>query len=204
MGTRPILYYIHDPMCSWCWGFKTCWDDMQAQLSDKLSIHYVVGGLAPETHEPMPMEMRETLQQTWQRVSEKTGAAFNYDFWTSNTPMRSTYPACKAVLLARDEGKELEMISAIQQFYYQQAGNPSDYGQLCLLAEGLGLEVEAFRREVQSDPANQRLLDEIMFAESLGAQGFPSLVLDKDGEKIFIPHSYTDVEDNLRRIEHYL
>jgi putative protein-disulfide isomerase len=20
---KNILYYVHDPMCSWCWGFET-------------------------------------------------------------------------------------------------------------------------------------------------------------------------------------
>ncbi|MDH5360344.1 MAG: DsbA family protein [Gammaproteobacteria bacterium] len=204
MGTRPILYYIHDPMCSWCWGFKSGWDAMRERLSDRVEIRYVVGGLAPECHEPMPMEMREMLEQTWQRVSEKTGASFNHDFWRNNTPMRSTYPACKAVLLARDQGKELEMIAAIQALYYQQAGNPSEYETLYKLASGLGMDMEAFKLSMHAETTEQRLREEIMFAESLGAQGFPSLVLEKDGEQIFIQHSYTDVEENLRRITSYL
>ena len=201
---KPVLYYIHDPMCSWCWGFKNSWEAMQAQLSEKLDIRYVLGGLAPETQEPMPMDMREMLEQTWHRVSEKTGARFNYDFWRNNTPMRSTYPACKAVLLARDAGKELAMIAAIQALYYQQAGNPSDYEQLYLLAEKTGMDVEVFKPAIHAVGTQQRLLQEIMFAESLGAQGFPSLVLEKGGERIFIPHSYTDAEANLKRIEQYL
>ncbi|MDH5359971.1 MAG: DsbA family protein, partial [Gammaproteobacteria bacterium] len=182
----PILYYIHDPMCSWCWGFKSAWDRMRDRLADRVEIRYVVGGLAPECHDPMPMDMREMLEQTWQRVSEKTGARFNHDFWRNNTPMRSTYPACKAVLLARDAGKELEMLSAIQALYYQQAGNPSEYEALCTLASELGMDVESFRQSIQAEATEQRLRAEIMFAESLGAQGFPSLVLEKDGEQIFI------------------
>ncbi|MDH5184988.1 MAG: DsbA family protein [Gammaproteobacteria bacterium] len=201
---KPILYYIHDPMCSWCWGFKTTWDAMCERLEGSVEIRYVLGGLAAESHTPMPMDMRESLEQTWQSVSEKTGARFNHDFWRSNTPMRSTYPACKAVLLARDAGKEREMITAIQQCYYQQAGNPSIYDQLSLLAEGLDMDVKGFQQSIQSEILNQRLQEEIMFAESLGAQGFPSLVLEVDGQRTFISHSYTDIEENLKRIQHYL
>lgn len=201
---KPVLYYIHDPMCSWCWGFKTTWDAMRERLGDSVEIRYVLGGLAAESHTPMSMDMRESLEQTWQSVSEKTGARFNHDFWRSNTPMRSTYPACKAVLLARDAGKEQEMITAIQLCYYQQAGNPSVYDQLFLLAGGLDMEVKGFQQSIQSETLNQRLQEEIMFAESLGAQGFPSLVLERDGERCFISHSYTDVEENISRIESYL
>lgn len=204
MGTKPILYYIHDPMCSWCWGFKATWDAMRERLAASVEIRYVLGGLAPESHEPMPLEMRESLEQTWQRVSEKTGARFNHAFWRDNTPKRSTYPACKAVLLARDAGKELQMITAIQQLYYQQAGNPSDYKALYPLAAELGLDSEAFQQAMHAEETERRLREEIIDAESLGAQGFPSLVLESNGEYSFISHSYTDVEENLRCIRQYL
>jgi protein-disulfide isomerase-like protein with CxxC motif len=39
-----------------------------------------------------------------------------------------------------------------------------------------------------------------MLTEQLGAQGFPSLVLQYDGTTHFIEHSYTDVEENLKKI----
>ncbi|MFT6977114.1 MAG: putative protein-disulfide isomerase, partial [Shewanella psychromarinicola] len=22
------LYYVHDPMCSWCWGYRPTWDTL--------------------------------------------------------------------------------------------------------------------------------------------------------------------------------
>ena len=201
---KPIIYYIHDPMCSWCWGFKSCWDQMCEQLKLKFDIRYVVGGLAPETSEPMSDEMQKSLQQTWKRVHEITGAEFNFSFWTENIPLRSTYPACKAVLLARDARLEKEMILAIQQLYYQNAGNPSSYTQLSDVAVQLGINRDDFIQAMHGDEIEQRLRDEIIFAEMLGAQGFPSLVLEVNGEYIFIPHSYTDVAENIARIEAHL
>lgn len=200
----PVLYYIHDPMCSWCWGFKSTWDAMRERLAERLEIRYVLGGLAPESHEPMPEGMRESLEQTWRAVAEKTGVSFNHDFWRNNIPKRSTYPACKAVLLAADAGLGLAMVSAIQHLYYQQAGNPSDYEALVQLARAQGMDAVAFEQAMHSEVTEQRLQDEIMFAESLGAQGFPSLVLERLGKYYFLPHSYTDLEANLRQIEQYL
>lgn len=198
------LYYIYDPMCSWCWGFKQTWQQLQLRLQDKLKIQYVVGGLAPETNEPMPAEMQQSLQQTWRRVSEHTGAVFNYDFWTNNTPRRSTYPSCKAVLVARRFGLEVPLYERIQQFYYQQAGNPSDYENLIQLAIELGMEKKQFSQLIMSDEINNELIQEIMFAEQLGAQGFPSLILQYDDEVVFIPFSYTDVDETYQRIIKHL
>ena len=152
----------------------------------------------------MPVEMQTYLQQAWRKVTEHTGVSFNHDFWSLNTPQRSTYPACKAVLVARQSGLELEMYAAIQQFYYQKAGNPSEYENLYKLAEELGLERQGFMEQIHSDAIDTLLQKEIMLAEQLGAQGFPSLVLQHEGTTRFIEHSYTDVEQNLRKIRSLL
>ena len=201
---KPVLYYLYDPMCSWCWGFKPVWGQVRERLQGELGIVYVVGGLASETHTPMSDEMQTYLQQAWHKVTEHTGVSFNHDFWNLNTPKRSTYPACKAVLVARQSGLELEMYAAIQQLYYQKAGNPSEYENLYQLAEDLGLERQRFIEQIHSNEIDTLLQQEIMLTEQLGAQGFPSLVLQHDGTTRFIEHSYTDVEENLRKIRSLL
>ena len=197
---KPVLYYLYDPMCSWCWGFKPVWDTVKARLQGEVDIVYVVGGLAPETEEPMDAEMRTYLQQAWRKITDITGVEFNHDFWRLNTPKRSTYPACKAVLVARQSGLEQQMFMAIQQLYYQQAGNPSEYENLYRLAEELGLERQQFIEQIHSEEIAALLQQEIILAEQLGARGFPSLVLLKDKTAHFIEHSYTDVEENLNKI----
>ncbi len=197
---KPVLYYLYDPMCSWCWGFKPVWETVKARLQGEVDIVYVVGGLAPETDEPMDAEMRTYLQQAWRKITDITGVEFNHDFWRLNTPKRSTYPACKAVLVARQSGLEQQMFMAIQQLYYQQAGNPSEYENLYRLAEELGLERQQFIEQIHSEEIAALLQQEIMLAEQLGARGFPSLVLLKDKTAHFIEHSYTDVEENLNKI----
>ena len=197
---KPVLYYLYDPMCSWCWGFKPVWDTVKARLQGEVDIVYVVGGLAPETEEPMDAEMRTYLQQAWRKITDITGVEFNHDFWRLNTPKRSTYPACKAVLVARQSGLEQQMFMAIQQLYYQQAGNPSEYENLYRLAEELGLKRQQFIEQIHSEEIAALLQQEIILAEQLGARGFPSLVLLKDKTAHFIEHSYTDVEENLKMI----
>lgn len=55
------LYYIHDPMCSWCWGFTPIWQKIRAQLPADLPVVYLLGGLAPDSDDPMPQSMQATL-----------------------------------------------------------------------------------------------------------------------------------------------
>ncbi|MCH9646285.1 MAG: DsbA family protein, partial [Proteobacteria bacterium] len=120
------LYYIHDPMCSWCWGFHNTWQQVQLQLKDQLTIQYVLGGLAPDSNEIMSDEMRSYIQKNCQKI-EKTipGTQFNYDFWKNCTPKRSTYPAFRAAIAAKNKAQKFEkiMINAIQPAYYLQSQN---------------------------------------------------------------------------------
>ena len=112
------LIYVMDPMCSWCWAFSKTLDNWLQQHPD-LDVLWVMGGLAPDSDEPMPQSMREAIASTWQRIESQTGTRFNYDFWTRNTPRRSTYPSCRAVIAAGElhpEGRQL-MSQAIQKAY---------------------------------------------------------------------------------------
>ena len=122
------LFYIHDPMCSWCYAFDSSLTALQKELPDFIKLKKIIGGLAPDTTIPMPVELQQNIQQTWRRIEQTVPTIqFNYDFWIINTPVRSTYPACRAILAARQQGTDFEdkMICAIQTAYYQKAKNPS-------------------------------------------------------------------------------
>ena len=43
------LYYIHDPMCSWCWAFRPTLTKVLAELPAHIEVQYLVGGLAPDS-----------------------------------------------------------------------------------------------------------------------------------------------------------
>ncbi|MCU7876270.1 MAG: DsbA family protein [Candidatus Thiodiazotropha sp. (ex Lucinoma borealis)] len=178
------LYYIHDPMCSWCWGFRPTLDDLLNQIPEQVSTSRLLGGLAPDSVDPMPEEMRIKLQTTWRHIQKKIpGTRFNFDFWTNNTPRRSTYPACRAVIAARalDGSTEDAMILAIQQAYYLQARNPSDNKILIKLAEEIGLDKDRFREKIGHKSTQLLLESEIEQSIRMGARSFPSLIFQKDG-----------------------
>ena len=143
----PVLYYVHDPMCSWCWGFRQVWQELQEQLNDNFTIKYVLGGLAPDSDLPMPLAMQTAISNTWRNIQQEIpGTEFNYNFWSECRPRRSTYPACRAIIACRMQNPELEleMLLAIQQAYYLHAKNPSDKDVLTQLASDIGLNVEVF------------------------------------------------------------
>ncbi len=200
------LFYIHDPMCSWCYAFSRSWDALQAELSEDIAIVYLAGGLAPDTTEPMPLSMQHTIQQIWQRIEQSVpGVSFNYDFWSRNTPIRSTYPACRAVLAARKQHAESEpeMLLAIQRAYYQTALNPSLPETLQGCAQEIGLDVAVFGRDLISPEIDDGLQHEIRQSQQLDAYSFPSLRLVHNNAIFPIPIDYLNywtMRDEINRI----
>ena len=194
-GTK--LYYLHDPMCSWCWGFKPTWDIVTKQLNGKIRIVFLLGGLAPDSDEDMPLQTRDYVQSNWRRIEETIpGTKFNYDFWTKCKPRRSTYPACRAVISARFQNPDCEtlMISAIQKCYYLDSQNPSNEDVLVRLARELGLDAEKFRFDLRSEKVSKTLLTEISLAKSLEMQRMPSLSLQTGRELKAISINFLDAD----------
>ena len=190
-----VLYYVHDPMCSWCWGFIPVLKDFLEKLPDGIRVKRLLGGLATDTTAPMPAAMRQTIEATWRRIQETIpGTVFNHDFWTQCSPRRSTFPACRAVIAARMQGAAFDarMTRAIQLAYYTQARNPSDDVTLVELAGELGLDTSVFVAALRSEPVQQQLLAEIELSRQLHATSFPSLVLKTDSTEWRIPVDYND------------
>ena len=179
-----ILYHVHDPMCSWCWGFRQSWDKLRAALPATISVVNVVGGLAPDSDQAMSIEQQRTIAGYWADVSERTGADFNFDFWDKCKPRRSTYPACRAVLAASRQDAEQEMIDAIQHAYYQRAMNPSDSSTLIAIAGELHLDQHRFTDDLTSIEINKELEENFKLRQYLGVRTFPSLVLNS-GEDLY-------------------
>jgi putative protein-disulfide isomerase len=179
-----ILYHVHDPMCSWCWGYRRVWDQLRAALPDSVNVVNVVGGLAPDTDQPMPLEQQKTIAGYWKNIAEQTGAIFNFEFWDKCQPRRSTYPACRAVLAAREQQAEQGMIDAIQRAYYLRAMNPANNSTLVTLAEELGLDVKRFSQDLKSPQTQAALEQDFASRRGIGVYSFPSLVLSHGDELI--------------------
>jgi len=186
-------------MCSWCWAFRPTLTKLLAELPAHIKVQYLVGGLAPDSDEPMDEATQTMIQKHWHTIEKKVpGTQFNFDFWTNNTPRRSTYPACRAVLAAKAQApdKEDAMILAIQQAYYLNANNPSNDDTLIQCAKSIGLDTKQFQQDLHSEPEHtqQQLQQDIQQAQSMGVYSFPSLVLEENAhfKPIAIDYNHAD------------
>jgi putative protein-disulfide isomerase len=190
-------------MCSWCWGFSRTLSELLGSLPDDIEVRRLLGGLAADTDFPMPESMQQQIKSNWTRIEDTiSGVKFNFDFWSRNTPRRSTYPACRAVIAARQQGEKYDvlMTQAIQNAYYQQALNPSDNTILIELAGNLNLSIDKFKKDLVSKETEEKLIEEINFSKELHVESFPNLVFATDKDVYSIKLDYNNSETMLNAI----
>lgn len=199
------LIYCYDPMCSWCWGFQPTWKSLQHALlpyieKGELQIQPMLGGLAVDSNAPMPIPMQNKLAGVWRQIESQLGTNFNHDFWQTCQPRRSTYPACRACLVARGQNLEAEMAHEIQQAYYLNAKNPSDLDTLATCANKIGLKEDGFLNAMEHCKKTEELEQEIQIARQLGLNSFPSIALVRANKLIPITLDYLNADKMLEDI----
>jgi putative protein-disulfide isomerase len=170
---------------------------VQEKLPPTIEVRYLLGGLAPDSDQPMPADLQRNISATWHHIEQQIpGTHFNHDFWTTCQPRRSTYQSCRAVMAAKaqDPAAEKPMILAIQRAYYLSAKNPSDDDVLIECAKQVGLNGDIFAEALKSIAINQQLLAELKFARSIGANSFPSVLLEEAGVFRTLAFDYNDPE----------
>ncbi len=195
-----VLYYVHDPMCSWCWAYRPVLQKLREQLPAEIRWQNVLGGLAPDNDQPMPEATRQMVQGHWRQIQSSVGTRFNFDFWSRCQPRRDTYKACRAVIAASFQAAEERMIEAIQEAYYLRAMNPSEPATLTMLAGELGLDSSLFRRDLVSGKTEEAFQGQLALRRELGVRSFPSLVLKHRGVLTPINHDYHDHGSSLAEI----
>jgi len=194
------LYYYHDPMCSWCWGYRPTSERLFANLPSNIRLEKVLGGLAPDSDQPMPQHLRKALPDAWRRIQAMLGTEFNFAFWTDCKPRRSTYPACRAVIAAGLQDQADEMIIAIQHSYYLRAMNPSDRETLVTLAKELQLDAKRFAEDMLSNRTEREFRRQRDFTRRSPTNGFPSLAIELDGRLTAVMQDYRSHTTTLEHI----
>jgi len=72
------LYFVVDPMCSWCYGFAPSLRAVEPDLTPDVTLELVMGGLAPDSYVMMPRTMRAYVQGAWRAVEARCGTPFNH------------------------------------------------------------------------------------------------------------------------------
>ncbi len=189
---KSTLWYVADPMCSWCWGFSPVIEAIQKEYSDRLGISLLMGGLRPRTLEPMDAALREEILHHWREVHRRTGQPFQFEGAMPKGFVYDTEPACRAVVAVSGLNPALAFpyFKAVQRAFYAERQDVTQTPVLSGLAVGQGLEVEAFLQAFQSEGVRRKTEAHFAQTHEWGVRGFPTVLLKKASGGLLLTRGY--------------
>jgi putative protein-disulfide isomerase len=195
--TQATLHYIHDPLCGWCYATQPLISAAMQRLGGRLALQLHGGGLFPE---PRVLDKALTghIAQSDQRIAQYSKQPFGKPYLEGLLAEQGTVlysmPPIAAVLAAADVDatQAYPLLVEIQNAHYQRGLRVVEPPVLGELAEEIGLDGARFalafaqangHELMEHVQASRRLLD------SVGGKGFPTLLLELQGEPRVFDHS---------------
>lgn len=193
---QATLHYIHDPLCGWCYAAQPLASAAMEQLGSRLQLKLHGGGLFGEPRVSDP-ELAQHILQADQRIARYSGQPFGQPYQEAllagNGIVLHSLPPVAAVLAAEsiDPALAYPMLVAIQHAHYQRGLRVAEPQVLGELADEVGVDGGLFEPAFAAASgtalyehvqASRRLLD------GVGAQGFPTLVLETPEQRQVLPH----------------
>jgi putative protein-disulfide isomerase len=186
------LHYIYDPLCGWCYGAEPLVS--AAAQAPGLALELHGGALWPEPTQ-LPEATRLYIRQADQRIAAMSGQRFGPDYHNGllldPTMVLASRPPTAAVLAAQslDPTKALPMLRGIQHAHYEQGRRVVEPEVLADIAVEVGLDRAQFETALSSAPVDEHIDETHRLMSVVGAQGFPTFVLQVGEDLYPVPHS---------------
>lgn len=205
--------YIGDPMCSWCWGIAPTLKQLAAYCAqNRLDFTVTVGGLRAGGGDEWNTTFKTFLRHEWEQIQRTTGQPFGFSLLERSDFNYDTEPACRAVVTASNlllnqpdrYNTVLTFFSDIQQKFYVDGFDPKEVEFYADLCQKVGIRYEDFRAEFLSSQAIQATLQQFALIRRWGVRGFPSILLEQNGETSLLASGYISYDALITRLEEEL
>lgn len=202
------LIYIADPMCSWCYGFVPELALLLQGLPET-PLELVVGGLRAYNKQPMNASLRTSLLTHWKEVEQASGLPFSPNALSKEDFAYDTEPACRAVVAAKALAPSvvLQVFHAIQHAFYVEGQDVTQGDILARVAStaltqaGFPIDPAAFHARWSAKETIAATAEDFGQTRRWGINGFPTLVLERDGRLDLVTSGYVKAEVLIERMQ---
>lgn len=200
------LWYIADPMCSWCWGFSPVIEAIRREYGARLKVELLLGGLRPGTKDPMPSTQREGILHHWHAVQRMTGQPFRFEGAMPAGFIYDTEPASRGVVAVSiiDSEAVFPFFKAVQSAFYVEQQDVTTAVVLTRLASDAGLDTRQFSQVFESDTAKSQTLGHFQKARQWGVHGFPAVIMQDATGYSPLTSGYCPVEELRQELDEWL
>ena len=201
-SSKPLIVYVADPMCSWCWAFSPHITTLRDQFSGQIDFQLVAGGLRSFTT-PMSTQDAARLGHYWQGVMERSGQRFNTAFSPPPGFAYNTEPACRALVCVRElnAGLQFAYLAALHAAFYIAHQDITQPQVLAAVAVSQGIAETQFLELWHSQRMLAATQADIAQRLEWGVDGFPSLLWDDQKRLQGVAQGYQTTTTLVPRIQ---
>lgn len=203
-----VIDYYSDVLCVWAWIAQPRIDELHAQLGSDIELRYHYVDIFGDVAGKIQRQWAERgLYQGFAKHVVTAAADFeqtpvNPDVWCKCKPTTSAnaHLMLKAVELTYDRGSSIRFALEIRQAFFLHAQDISDFGQLYLLAEKEGLDIDRIKVAVNSGAAMAAMMSDYQKANRQGIKGSPSYVMDGGRQTLYGNVGYRVLQANVEEL----
>ena len=201
-----ILWYIADPMCSWCWGFAPIVKEIRLKYSEHLKIELVMGGLRPGTKLPMSSGQRTEILSHWKAIYGRTGQPFSFEGAMPEGFVYDTEPSCRAIVAMALINPELvfPLLESIQFSFYVEQKDVTNSRILAQLADKIGVDTDSYLQVFESDKAKNKVSDHFNKVRRWGVNSFPTVAVQNEEGYSILNRGYCSLDTLSQKIDGWL
>ncbi|MGV8981801.1 DsbA family protein [Clostridium sp.] len=196
------IYYVMDTMCGWCYGFSDVITKIHEKYKDKYDFEIIPGGMwIGDEIKRMDAHLGEYIKTNNVKIEELTnvhfGEAFNKNILGSSNSILDSLPGAKAVVLFQKLNKDMSFnfLKKIQDAFFVNGEDMNNHNVYTKLAESFGISKEDFEERFLSKELTEETFEYFSKGEDLGAQSFPTVILEKGNKRTIIAQGYSNFED---------
>lgn len=200
--TEPMLVYVGDPMCSWCWGISPGIERLLSEYS--LPLEVVVGGLRPgPSAQRLDEGLKGFLRGEWSQIETVTGQPFDHGLLDWEDWLYDTEPAAIAVVTMRELAtpETFPFFVRLQRAFYAENVDLTDIDSYEQLVVEFPVEPHEFQNRLRSEEARQAAWADFQLARRMGVNSFPTVLLRRGEEWDLVAYGYRSPDDLATRVE---
>lgn len=204
---KPVLIYIYDPLCGWCYAFSPVITEIKKEFEGKLDIQIVIGGLVTgERVGPVKEIYGDYLEEALSLVERRSDVRFGNDFkelMREGNYIYNSEPPAVALTIVKETKPDIAFDYGLRlyQVLFAEGKSLNDLSTYLNLADEFNLDKNSFERKLSDSVYIQKARAEFAKADSLGAVGYPTLLLKKEKEIKVITDGFVDYKSIRKKLE---
>jgi putative protein-disulfide isomerase len=207
---KPILYYVYDPLCGWCYGFSPVMTKVHHEYYEKISINVISGGMVIGDRVAPLSTIAPYIQGAYKQVEKLSGVQFGAPylsvlFGKGERIMDSQPPSiAHTYLVEQFPDRATEVAATIQSLIYADGLDPNSHEFRAALGTHFGLDPAQFEKDLQDSVYQTKTEDGYRLCQKLGITGYPAVLMYKNNTWYLVAKGWTDFQSISKTIDSIL